>query len=81
MHDVVPDEALKVRGETFVKMLLQGGPNSQTEAKALIAAVHGRPLDNNMLVDLARRIARVRVSDEAQEGMGSFLEKRKPRWQ
>jgi len=81
VHDVVPDEALKVRGETFVKMLLQGGPNSQTEAKALIAAVHGRPLDNNMLVDLARRIARVRVSDEAQEGMGSFLEKRKPRWQ
>ncbi len=81
VHEVVPDEALTVRGETFVKMLLQGGPHAQTEAKALIAAVHGRPLDNDMLVDLAKRIARVRVSDEAQEGMGSFLEKRKPRWQ
>ena len=81
VHDVVPDEALAVRGETFVKMLMQGGPNSQTEAKALIAAVHGRSLDNDMLVDLAKRIARVRVSDEAQEGMSSFLDKRKPRWQ
>jgi methylglutaconyl-CoA hydratase len=33
-----------------------------------------------MLVDLAKRIARVRVSDEAQEGMNSFFEKRKPNW-
>ena len=80
VHDVVPDEALAVRGETLVKMLMQGGPKSQTEAKALIAAVHGRSLDNDMLVDLAKRIARVRVSDEAQEGMNSFFEKRKPNW-
>ncbi len=81
VHEVVPDEALAVRGETFVKMLLQAGPTALTEAKALIAAVHGRPLDNEMFVDLANRIARVRVSDEGQEGMGAFLEKRKPRWQ
>ncbi len=80
VHEVVPDEALAVRGETFVKMLMQGGPIAQTEAKALIAAVHGRPLDNDMLVDLARRIARIRVSDEAQEGMSAFQEKRKPNW-
>lgn len=81
VHEVVPDEALAVRGETFVKMLLKGGPRALSEAKALIAAVHGRPLNNDMFVELAKRIARVRVSDEAQEGMGSFLEKRKPRWQ
>jgi len=81
VHDVVPDEALAVRGETFVKMLMRGGPKALSEAKALIATVHGRPLDNEMLVDLAYRIARVRVSDEAQEGMGAFLEKRKPNWQ
>jgi methylglutaconyl-CoA hydratase len=81
VHDVVPDEALAVRGETFVKMLMRGGPTALSEAKALIATVHARPLDNEMLVDLAHRIARVRVSDEAQEGMGAFLEKRKPNWQ
>ena len=80
VHEVVPDEALAVRGEAFVKRLMQGGPIAQTEAKALIAAVHGRPLDNDMLVDLARRIARIRVSDEAQEGMSAFQEKRKPNW-
>jgi len=26
------------------------------------------------------RIARVRASDEGKEGIGSFLEKRKPKW-
>ncbi len=81
VHEVVPDEALTVRGETFIKMLLQGGPNALSEAKALIATVHGRSLDNEMLVDLAKRIARVRVSDEGQEGIGAFLDKRKPGWQ
>jgi len=81
VHEVVPDEALTVRGETFIKMLLQGGPNALSEAKALIATVHGRSLDNEVLVDLAKRIARVRVSDEGQEGIGAFLDKRKPGWQ
>jgi len=80
VHEVVPDEALTVRGETFVKLLLQGGPIAQAEAKALIKDVRGRSLDGEMLFDLAKRIARIRVSDEAQEGMGAFLEKRKPRW-
>jgi len=80
VHDVVPDEALAARGEFFVKILMRGGPKSQTEAKALIAAVHGRLLDKNMLVELAKRTARVRVSDEGLEGVGSFLEKRKPNW-
>ncbi|MDA0229600.1 MAG: enoyl-CoA hydratase/isomerase family protein [Proteobacteria bacterium] len=81
VHEVVPDEALTVRGETFVKLLLQGGPVAQAEAKALIKDVRGHSLEGDLLVDLAKRIARIRVSDEAQEGMGAFLEKRKPRWQ
>jgi len=80
VHEVVPDEALTVRGDTFVKLLLQGGPIAQAEAKELIKTVHGRTLDGELLVDLAKRIARIRVSDEAQEGMAAFFEKRKPRW-
>lgn len=80
VHDVVPDEALAVRGETFINMLLEGGPKAQTESKALISAVHGKPIDQAMAVDLAKRIARVRVSEEGQEGMAAFKEKRKPDW-
>ena len=80
VHDVVPDEALAVRGETFINMLLEGGPKAQTESKALISAVHGKPIDQSMAVDLAKRIARVRVSEEGQEGMAAFKGKRKPEW-
>ncbi len=80
VHEVVPSEALAARGETFVKLLLKGGPESLGEAKALIRAVRGREVDSALLGDHVQRIARVRVSDEAQDGMGAFLEKRKPRW-
>ena len=80
MHEVVPDEVLAVRGKSFIKMLMQGGPLALTEAKVLIKDLNGRVLDGDLLIDLAKRIARVRVSDEAQEGMSAFLEKRKPHW-
>jgi len=79
--EVVPDEDLTMRGDTFVKLLLQGGPVAQAEAKQLIKDMRGQSPDRNLFIDLAKRIARIRVSDEAQEGMGAFLEKRRPRWQ
>ena len=81
VHEVVSDEDLTVRGDTFVKSLLQGGPVAQAEAKQLIKDMRGQSPDRNLFIDLAKRIARIRVSDEAQEGMGAFLEKRRPRWQ
>ena len=81
VHDVVADEDLTVRGDTFVKLLLQGGPAAQAEAKKLIKDMRRHSLEDDLLVDLAKRIARIRVSDEAQEGMNAFLEKRRPRWQ
>ena len=81
VHEVVPDEDLTGRGDTLVKLLLQGGPVAQAEAKELIKDVRGNSLEDDLVVDLAKRIARIRVSDEAQEGMGAFLEKRRPRWQ
>mgnify|MGYP003340757294 CR=1 FL=1 len=40
----------------------------------------GRPIDDEITRDTAERIARVRASDEAQEGIASFFEKRKPAW-
>ncbi len=81
VHDVVPDEALQASGDAFVKQLLQGGPKAQAEIKALIDAVRSRPIDAGLASETARRIARVRASAEAQEGMSAFLEKRKPSWQ
>lgn len=81
VHDVVPDEALQACGDSFVKQLVRGGPKAQAEIKALIDAVRGRPIDAYLAAETSRRIARVRASAEAREGMSAFLEKRKPSWQ
>ena len=37
-------------------------------------------LDQQLINETAIRIARVRASNEGQEGIRSFLEKRKPSW-
>ena len=79
VHDVVPDEALRDIGRRVIKALLRGGPNAQVAAKDLILTISGRPLDD-LAGETAKRIARLRVSEEGREGIAAFLEKRKPRW-
>lgn len=60
--------------------LLMGSPNALAETKRLIRDMVDRPIDDALTDDTAARIARVRASDEAQEGIAAFFEKRQPRW-
>jgi methylglutaconyl-CoA hydratase len=60
--------------------LLAGGPHAHREIKALIRAVSGRPVDDALVKETAKRIAEIRVSAEGKEGIASFLEKRKAAW-
>ncbi len=80
VHEVVPDEALVDIGRKVIKALFKGGPNAQVAAKNLILAIAGRPLDDDLVEETANRIARIRASDEGQEGVAAFLEKRRPDW-
>ena len=63
-----------------VEALLKNGPNAIRECKELISAVAWKPLTPEVVEDTAQRICRVRGSAEGREGMGAFLEKRKPNW-
>jgi methylglutaconyl-CoA hydratase len=65
-----------------VDMLLQGGPNALKQAKKLVFSVagHDNARQRQIDEDNARIIARLRVSEEGQEGLRSFLEKRSPAW-
>ena len=56
----------------------KSGPQAQRAAKDLIAAVHGRPIDDAVSEETAQRIARQRATAEAKDGIAAFLEKRKP---
>jgi methylglutaconyl-CoA hydratase len=81
VHDIVPGEQdLDGRIEQLIGALFAGGPVAQRECKDLIRAVTGRPADESLLQDTARRIARIRVSPEGREGIEAFLDKRKPAW-
>ena len=62
-----------------VDAILSAGPSAVRGAKRLVREVEGRPPAD--VLDLTvERIAAIRVSDEGQEGMRAFLERRKPRW-
>jgi methylglutaconyl-CoA hydratase len=66
--------------DELVKHLLAGGPQAHRKIKELIRAVAGRPVDDALAADTAKRIAEIRVSPEGREGIASFLEKRKAAW-
>jgi len=59
--------------ETIVEDILQGGPTATREAKRL---VRERPSG----IDTARIAAARRTSDEGQEGLRAFLDRRRPGW-
>jgi enoyl-CoA hydratase/carnithine racemase len=77
-----PEVALRIglvgeigpNADGVVEELLTSGPSAVREAKRL---VRPEPGDGRALAELA---ARMRTSDEGQDGLRAFLERRKPRW-
>ncbi len=55
-------------------------PGAVGDAKRLVHEVAGQKVDRGLMEETARRIARARVSEEGQEGVRAFLDKRRPRW-
>jgi methylglutaconyl-CoA hydratase len=80
VHEVVAQDQLDVAVERVVSDLLQGGPGAIAAAKRLVRDLSDRAIDQELIDDTARRIAALRASPEAREGLGAFLEKRKPDW-
>ena len=80
VHEAVEAEQLDAKVQEIVGSLLQGGPLSQAAAKDLIRAVSGRPINDTLVDDTAHRIAHLRATPEAREGIAAFLDKRSPAW-
>jgi methylglutaconyl-CoA hydratase len=77
---LVPSEALDATVDGLIKHLLAGGAEAHAKIKDLIRAVASRPIDDALILDTAQRIAEIRGSPEGQEGIASFLQKRKASW-
>lgn len=82
LHQAVDAENLDETVYALLKQLGKAGPHAQLEAKKLAFGMHGFTEREARRVDQenAALIARLRVSQEGQEGLSTFLDKRTPAW-
>ena len=80
LHAVVPADQLDAAVQRQIDLLLKAGPVAAAQAKALVRRVAAHGDRDRHDSDNADLIARLRVSPEGQEGLGAFLDKRKPAW-
>lgn len=76
---VVEDEVLDEEVNRLIESILSSGPEAVGVAKKLVSEVPGMPPEE-FKPFTAEMIARLRLSQEGQEGMNAFLSKRPPNW-
>ncbi len=79
VNKVVDDAMLDSSVKELLDAILSSGPNAVAMAKKLINEVPEMSSEE-FRPYTAEMIARLRVSEEGQEGMDAFLNKRKPKW-
>lgn len=78
VHEVCSAGTLGNQLERQISALLACGPCAQQAAKQLVTEVANRPVTMDLRQDNVERLAHLRATAEAQEGLQAFLEKRKP---
>ncbi len=76
----LPAEELEGYLQTITDLLRTSGPKAMSHCKNLIFNISNKESLEQALESTARMIAEIRASEEGQEGMAAFLEKRKPKW-
>jgi methylglutaconyl-CoA hydratase len=80
LHEVVEPEALDGTVHQLIDYLLHGGPLALSACKQLVDEVRAATDRDALKRDTAALIARLRVSDEGQEGLAAFFDRRGPAW-
>jgi methylglutaconyl-CoA hydratase len=79
VNRVVEPEQLDDAVDEMIQQILTSGPDALTCCKDLLATIAEQNLQEAK-VHTAKVIANLRKSEEGQEGMDAFLNKRKPKW-
>lgn len=66
--------------DSVIELLKTSGPKAMTMCKNLLFDIANKLSLDEALEYTAKMIADIRASEEGQEGMAAFLEKRKPNW-
>ena len=81
VHEVVAVDALDAACGGISDAILKGAPGAQAAAKALIRDAQQAPGQRGAAaMNMAARLAKLRVQAEAQEGFAAFFAKRKAAW-
>lgn len=81
VHEVVSKEKFEERLSFYLKEFSSSGPEAVKIAKSLIRDLSsGKLWQKDIAEETSQLLAKVRVDDEAQEGISAFFEKRKASW-
>ena len=80
ISETVSESELDSEVANLTQGILNNGPMAVNSCKQLIDAVKGHSIDQALIDQTSHIIARTRVSEEGQEGLSAFLEKRTPEW-
>lgn len=78
-HEVVPDEHMWVRAADLAREAAQAGPSAILMTKRLVNETIGEQLTTLMTVGAAA-CASARTTEDAEEGITAFLDRRLPKW-
>lgn len=81
LGEVVDDAQIDEVIQSITNSILANGPCAVAAAKQLVFDVAQKPIEESLIADTSSWIAAIRSSDEGQEGLSAFLEKRPPVWQ
>lgn len=78
IHEIADD--LDVAAAPIITALLSNSPQGMAWVKTLLSRLEDGVIDDDTLHYTSERIARIRVSNEGQEGLNAFFDKRSPDW-
>ncbi|MBV7317279.1 enoyl-CoA hydratase-related protein [Shewanella sp. NIFS-20-20] len=78
IHQISP--TLDESALPLINQLMANSPQAMAWVKRLVRHIEDGTINQDTLDYTSERIARIRVSDEGQEGLNAFFEKRPPNW-
>jgi methylglutaconyl-CoA hydratase len=80
IHDAAPAEQIEAMVAKQIEEFLLGAPDAIAGLKALAAELASPPTTPELIEALEEEARGMLETEEAKEGVASFLEKRKPNW-
>jgi methylglutaconyl-CoA hydratase len=80
IHSIANDhEDLKKKTDEIINQIKSSSPQALSVAKSFLREIKGKDMSSQNNI-ASKTLADIRVTEEAQEGLKAFLEKRSPKW-